>query len=377
MYKTPLVINVKIIIIIGFTMSLSKAQTSDLSFLKDKKDDYKFYFSGENHSHTNYTNRYELLTTLYVNNNVRTLVLEAPQEYEFYFNQYITTADTDTYYLTIFHKYTFMRTPEEFDNYLKKIKQFNEAIKDSSQKITIICADRISSLPSGMYRFSFIYQDGNTNNKALLKYIEKAGRIGMKSNARKNSKRKIRVVYKLKSLLDANEQDWKDLYLDNFNMAKRAINSLYRHAKVYNEHKVMSGPDREKMIYQNILEAYNENPNVSYYGNFGQAHTLLNCNPSIIINNPFNFTSSMANELNKTAGLVNKVFSMPYYYLGMSKTFTVDEVTYTNKDYLTPEEKEKYQKQFDKEGKFIYVPLNQLKKKDELQNMFHYLIISK
>ena len=55
----------------------------------------------------------------------------------------------------------------------------------------------------------------------------------------------------------------------------------------------------------------------------------------------------------------------------------MQSVTYTDKDYLTAEEKEKYQQQFDKEGMLIYVPMEQLAKKEELKGMFKYLIISK
>jgi len=355
-------------------MSFSKAQTTDISFLSSLNDKYKFYFSGEFHSYTNYASRYQLLTKLYATNNVRVLVLETFKEYEFDFNRFILTEDTDTYFLRSFHKGLMMNKPQEFDAYLKKIKQFNSGIKDSSQKISIICADINPSLSYAMLQFSFIYHDGYTENKELIKYIKKAARIGLWSTEARNTKRKRKVIYKLKQLLDTNQKDWRDLYTNYFNDAKRAVNGLYRNACAYEQSKVISDSARERIIYENILEAYNYAPNVSYYGNFGQMHTLLNCNPSTVFQYDIAITNSMANMLNTTPALKNKVCSMPYYYLDMPKVSPRGNKIF-EKDFLLDEEWVKYRDELGK-APLLYVPINKLQRSDELNNMFNCLIIS-
>ncbi|HKC68459.1 MAG TPA: hypothetical protein VKG26_09525, partial [Bacteroidia bacterium] len=79
----------------------------------------------------------------------------------------------------------------------------------------------------------------------------------------------------------------------------------------------------------------------------------------------------------KTEGLENKVCSMPYYYVIDNNEPIVDNKEFEAIDFLTTEEKEKYKKLFNTDGQRIYVPLSKLQKADELDGMFHYLIISK
>src|ERR1700740_1294657 len=187
-------------IIIAFALLFfanARAQTTDVTFLRELKDSIKFYFSGEFHSNTNYESRYELLMTLYANNNVRVLILEAPKEFEFNLNRYITTADTDAYYVRQYHNYLRPVGRYQFDDYLKKIKAFNEGLKDPTQKISILCPDMNLFLSNALFKLDLIYSDGTTSDKDILKYLKKAGRVGLFSNPRKNTNKKIKVALEL------------------------------------------------------------------------------------------------------------------------------------------------------------------------------------
>lgn len=351
---------------------LTEAQNQET--IPDLDRNCKFYFSGEWHSRTDYENRYELLTKLQATGNVRILVLEISKEYEFDFNRFVCTDNNDTYFLKTFHKGLLMNKPEKFDEYLKKVKKINEGFSDPSQKITVICADISPSLRYAMFKFRLIPPIGNTMNSTVIRAIKNAGRIGRWGTEKKNTPKQIRIAYELKRSLENNTQDWKDLYKDYFPLAKRAVNALYRNAKAYKTYTVMPDSVRERIIYENILEAYNDRPDVSYYGNFGQMHTLLNCDPSAVIPGQLQIASSMANLLNNTEGLKNKIFCMPHYYLSLGISSPTGTKYYTN-DFLTEEERTFYAGEIKNKNR-LYVPIQSLRRYKELNGMFNYLIIS-
>lgn len=362
---------------IFFTALCSKAQTTDLGFLGQLKDSCKFYFSGEYHSNTSLENDYDLLMYLYTNNNVRVLVLEAPQEYEYSFNQYVTTADTDTYFISHFADHLRFNSRPVFLDYLKKIRTFNASLKNRYQKISIVCADINYSLSNALYDLTFIEHDEYASYKEILKCLREAEKIGLDADPDKHIKSRIELASQFKYLLDMREEQWKVMYQKNFPQIKMAIHALYRNAEVYYKYGIMSLPPREEIIYENIMEAYKENPDVSYFGNFGQMHTLLNCNVANLIKSDVAPASSMANELNKTEGLEHKVCTMPYYYLTQNNKPILDGKEFEDIVFLTQQEVDKYKKMFDAEGKPVYVPINKLQKADELEDMFNFIIITR
>ncbi|HKC68074.1 MAG TPA: hypothetical protein VKG26_07575, partial [Bacteroidia bacterium] len=253
--------------LVFFTALCVRAQTTDVTFLTSLKDSCKFYFSGEYHSHSSLENDYDLLVNLYTNNNVRVLVLEAPKEYEYSFNQYVTTNDTDTYFINDFKSHLRFNARHEFDEYIKKIKTFNASLKNKYQKINIVCADINYSLTNALYCLTLIEHDEFAHSDpAILKCLRAAEKLYYNNGDDKHQKSRIELATQFKYLLDMREESWKDMYQKNFYQIKSAIHALYRNAEIYFKYGVMSFPVREEVIYENIMEAYRQNPDVSYFG---------------------------------------------------------------------------------------------------------------
>ncbi len=122
------------------------------------------------------------------------------------------------------------------------------------------------------------------------------------------------------------------------------------------------------------MDDYYQNPGACYYGNYGQLHTLLNCNLKEVTSGELLINKSMAQRLNETKELIGKIATMPYYYLNSDSSQTTCHLKIFGKNILTNEEELKFRNTLNVNEYFYLSAKNQLTRKD-LKDMFNFIII--
>lgn len=359
----------KYILFILISASYSSLSQVKLLFSENQQQSFNFFLTGECHLKTDYNHYYSLFAELYQTHQVRNIILEVPQEYEYDLNKFINSKET-TVGLINLGAITLHDEPGYY-RFMERLKEFNLSIKDTSQRISVTCADISPMLSNALFRLSLIDQEGTTSNTKLFHTIKKAGRIGIWGTSKNNS-RKIKLVYQLKHLLKDNEQDFHDLYKQNFGYVKRMILSMCYNADVYKEHEKYVDSLREKCMYENITRVYRDFPNEKYYGNFGMVHLSLAPYEKGFLDKGWGVSKSLACMLKETPGI--SPMSIVYYYVNIDEIAKSCRMNVYGEDILTDDEKIKYLT--DVGQNYFFVPIDEIKNHEKLKSVFHGLIIS-
>ena len=365
-------LNVKVTIIFLFIFAYGMGQNASQFQLDSLNKRYLFYFTGECHTKKDYKYTFELIKHLYITNKVRRVILELPQEYEFVLNQYIndsTSKDSDNIFL--FEKHHIQKQIE-FYQFIEKLRLFNHSLE--KEKISIVCPDISKTVDYAFYKIGLIKMLGVTHNEYVNKYIDNALTVKRIHLTNNQYKKTVKNIYNLKTCLEIFESDFKDLYKENFLAVKREINCLYKVALAYQKYKVIPDSVREQLIFESIMDDYTRNIGICYYGNYGQLHTILNCNLNYATSGNIQVNKSMTQRLNETEELHGKIATMPYYYLNNDSSSIACRLKIFGKNILTTEEELKFRNTLNANECFYLSTRYQLTRKD-LKNMFNFIII--
>lgn len=352
------------------------AQRTHLSFLDSLDGKYKFFFLGECHPQKDYAHMHDVLLKLYSSQNVRQLILELPQEYEYGFNSYLRdTGKPDLHKIKLEYD---IETDKEQDLYkfLEQLRVYNKSVEDSTQKLSVVCAEITPFVSTGLFKFGMEMKRGNTKSKEIKKAIHEARKVRLFSALNNRDEKTVSTIYTLNKLIDSCEAEFRILYGADFTSVKRRIKVLYKNTVACQNYQVIPDSVRERLIYENIMDAYHSNPQVSYCGLYGLLHTLVNCDVKSFTSNQVEMHANIATRLNETSGLRDQIFTMPYYYLVQDSLSKACDLKYYGKDLLDLNEIKKYNLQIG-QNKYLYVPVTNLIREKELGLLFKYVVISK
>lgn len=343
-----------------------------------QQNQYKLYIVGERHELKNEEYMFDMIMQTYKNNNVRKAFIELPKEYELEANKFLLdTAGTvvnmefSGHIITYYHEV-------EFLNFLNKLRLFNKQIKDSTNKIQLIFSDITFSIYNGLYKIGRYKPLGETENQEIVSLLSKIGSVKLFFTRNNISKKRIKRVNKLKQLVDNYPNDFKNLYLSDYDEMVNQINFLYKTQKVYIKYK-SHFPDsiRERFIFENFYNAYKKNPNINYFAEYGNSHVVTNYNVKQYFLTNYNelieIENSMCTLLNNTPELKGKICNMLYYYNEIypntSKPYGAMKIH--GRAILTDAEMNKYK---NSTSKYLFIPVAELEQYQELKENIKMLI---
>lgn len=340
---------------------------------KDSLDESScFFFTGECHLKKDYRYSLVLFENLYQHHRVRKIIIEFPNEFEFGFNKYINDpAPKNTDYLDLFAT-EMLKNQEDCKEFLEKIRLLNMSVSSDKEKIHIICPDINRSIYYALLSIASSTDPEKINNLEIYESFMKIFKLKRRHFDDNQYEKAVTLVYEIKKFLDVYENDFRNIYKDDFVKMKKTIDKLHNTTVLYQTYKVIPDSIREQIMFENIFDDYQQNPEVSYYGNFGLYHTMLNCHIDDVTLGGLQVKNSLAQRLNETKELKGKVVSMVYYYAGGDDKCMWE---ISGNSPLSPFEAEKF-KNIDFSNGNVIIQSKDLVKSKDLETKFQYLIIS-
>ena len=358
-------------LLVCFCLINTKAQVNLFNELKPNT--FKLFVAGECHLKKDYTQIYDVIMQLYQKQGVRRVVLELPVEHQLNANDFLLDSieQQNKIYL---NKYS-INKEEDYYIFMNKLRIFNTKIKEDSNKIQVVFPDITSVLYNGLQKIGYFKQKGETENQTIIKLLSKIKDIKLFFTRSNISKKRVKRIRQLKSLLDSYPLDFKNLYLDDYQNVSYQINLLYKTQQVYLKYNG-NFPDsvRERFVYEHIYNSYKANPNVNYFAEYGGVHTIINYDVRKSTGNFYNLDNSMTSLLNSPNELKGKIYNMLFYYnkVDAKTSACAGTIDIDDKPVFSDKELQKYSNL--NNSKYLYIPVTELERAEELKKHIKMII---
>ncbi|AEY67465.1 hypothetical protein [Clostridium sp. BNL1100] len=281
-------------------------EREDLNLFDDILKSCKVFLAGENHGVSiNEKMKVKLLKYFVRNANVKYYLIETGYIDSIMLNRYLKTGD-ENILDSIYKSYSgyYIGSQEGYKAW-KDIYTFNQTLPED-KKIEVIGIDSISDFHKSVeYIYSIL-----PRNKVIpfeIQYVieglKKVYNIFLNSQQLEFDQYTFWITYmqSIKIHRDIYKEYLKEDYFDFYMITKNLITIIKRKMNMEKSKEI-----REKALYDNFIDIYNERPCSNYFGQFGCAH----------VSNPYNIVESFASRLNNnvTSPVNNKVLSINYLY---------------------------------------------------------------
>ncbi len=323
---------------------------------------YKVYFTGENHQYA-YVNselEFKLLVYLHQTQGVKHFVFEQSPATGFIITQAVLDNEDVSYKLHLRDKFF-----DPFYNLVKQIKKYNDTLP-ANQKITVegIDAERFPSF--SLYALHKITDSLSTEGKTGIVYetidaiytsefkdgtpdeIYNDG--GSRFNLLGDKINAWETIQTIMDLSELHKNQLKEEIGENYNTFVEILLGLQAGHDWYQAERNgdMTAPFiRERFMIDQFLRVYNRHPNSKYYGQFGRCHLHAKKDSKKCYSHNMKSIASRINTTSDTT-LNGKVLTIPVYYK-TSKTTDVNIIESLELDY-----------RFNKKNKIYLIDLDYL-----------------
>jgi hypothetical protein len=251
----------------------------------------KVFIAGENHTYLESNSRLWVQNIKYLHKyaNVRHVLMEHGRSSSWLINQYITTGDSQYYY--VIKKYMF----EEYATAANKLMKFNRKL-DSSDKVRVVGIDLERGGYGAIKVLSMLIPEDRFPHDSIDLHIESIMGMAMYQDKkvfnkdREDDEDEIEKIFKrmmgsnyslmgtIQPIVEnfaAHEEHYKDFLGDNFELFKEIVLGLKETIRWrnYDENKAIQDyVFREKYMYKRFLQEYGAR-NGGFYGQFGRCHS--------------------------------------------------------------------------------------------------------
>lgn len=313
---------------VGSRISLSPENEDFTGFDSIPTDNYKVYFTGEDHRYSLVNTQIEMkfVKFLHQKAGVRHLIIELGYSRGWVIDRYVRTGDTSLYSILKSNTY------KDYLAFYDELKKYNDSLpEDQKIRVTGIDVERFTRLPIMFLEYLLPANKSIPKNleltvesiKALSSYIENTSESYINGTSDnyfvfENRFQEFASTDSIITDFEAKREQFKDYLGDNYSDFNKVINSL-KHQRIWNKYRysnmIQEYIYREQYIYDRFMELLDEYPEDKFYGQFGRCHIGLSAQ-----NGDCGWYEylSIANRLdNSIDSRVNgKTLSIALYYIG-------------------------------------------------------------
>ncbi|MFN3918024.1 MAG: hypothetical protein ACK4K0_09810 [Flavobacteriales bacterium] len=319
-------------------------ETASLNMLDSAVENFRLYFTGENHLFRESNYKLELKLIQYLNKKagVNHLLLEFGQSIGYAVNHYVQTGDTATQSILKHYFYPeYLSLFEGIRDYNKnldstKTLQIHGIDLERAPEITIKVLSEflpkdLSNLPDSVavsvesiIGLASHYDQQKINNITENKSKQKPYYTWNSQTYNLNKSVKL-IIEEYKS----NKPFFKHIIGDRFNVFDSVMNDLEK-SYVWNDlsldRTIQQAIYREKFLYNRFISIYESYPDGSFFGQFGRCHIMTDENDPNCAYEAFRSLAKRVNE-NESSPLCGKVLPLPIYYLNTGYRYNDAHIT--------------------------------------------------